>query len=214
MEVRLRVLEGKSTGQEISVAGPKFFIGRSDDCQLRPRSDMVSRHHCVILVDDDYVAVRDFGSKNGTMVNGELIRSEHELNDGDRLSVGPLEFEVRVAAGADKILTSETQAIQASAEHTVSDADANIDDEDLDLEHWFGGSQRNYAADADTKTVDMSELVSSRDYRKRKPGEDEEDPDAPKVVGVSSARAKKVTAASSRIAAQEALKKMLRNSGR
>ena len=32
---------------------------------------MISRHHCAIVVDQSYVAIRDFGSKNGTYVNNE-----------------------------------------------------------------------------------------------------------------------------------------------
>jgi pSer/pThr/pTyr-binding forkhead associated (FHA) protein len=99
MELKLKVLEGKSSGQEIAVSGKKFFIGRADDCNLRPNSDLISRHHCVLLVEDGYVGVRDFGSKNGTFVNDERVVGERELKAGDRLSVGPLRFEVHLAHG-------------------------------------------------------------------------------------------------------------------
>src|SRR6185295_4154930 len=99
MDLKLRVVEGKNAGQEISVPGSKFFIGRSEDCQLRPGSDLISRHHCVLLVEEGYVGVRDFGSKNGTYVNDERVVGERELKAGDRLSVGPLRFEVHLAHG-------------------------------------------------------------------------------------------------------------------
>ena len=38
MEVKLVVANGKNVGQEIPVPGPKFLIGRADDCQLRPEA--------------------------------------------------------------------------------------------------------------------------------------------------------------------------------
>ncbi len=97
MDMKLKVLEGKNAGQEISVKGNKFLIGRAEDCHLRPASEMISRHHCAILVEDGYMGIRDFGSKNGTYVNEERIVGERELKAGDRLAIGHLRFEVHVA---------------------------------------------------------------------------------------------------------------------
>ena len=94
MDVRLKVVSGSNDGQEVAVPGPKFFIGRAEDCHLRPKSEMVSRHHCALIIDGGTVALRDFGSKNGTYVNGERVASEVVLSPGDEVSVGPLRFEV------------------------------------------------------------------------------------------------------------------------
>ena len=74
MQVRLKVLRGKSAGKEVRVAGPKFVIGRAEEANLRPRSDVISRRHCEISIDGDVVTVRDMGSRNGTFVNGEAGR--------------------------------------------------------------------------------------------------------------------------------------------
>ncbi len=70
MELKLKIVQGKNAGQEVAITGQKFLIGRAEDCHMRPGSDMISRHHCAIVVDQSFVAVRDFGSKNGTYVNG------------------------------------------------------------------------------------------------------------------------------------------------
>lgn len=94
MEVKLRVLEGTNAGQEILLPVKKFFIGRAEECHLRPQSDLISRDHCAIVVEDAQVWINDFGSKNGTFVNGERVRREAPLKNGDRLRVGPLEFEI------------------------------------------------------------------------------------------------------------------------
>lgn len=97
MDVTLKVISGTNIGQELAVPAPRFFIGRAEDCQLRPKSDLISRHHCVLLVDNESFAVRDLGSRNGTFVNDERVMGERELKAGDRLKVGALEFVVHLA---------------------------------------------------------------------------------------------------------------------
>jgi len=94
MKIELKVVGGSRSGQLIPIAIPNFMIGRAEDCHLKPRSELISRYHCAILSEEGYVAVRDMGSKNGVYVNGERIYGEFELKNGDRLVIGPLEFEV------------------------------------------------------------------------------------------------------------------------
>ena len=122
MDLKLKVLEGKSVGQEIPVRGKKFFIGRAEDCQLRPGSDLISRHHCVLLVEDGYIGVRDFGSKNGTFINDERVVGERELKPGDRLTVGPLRFEVHIAHGLGGQKRPPVVDIKEAATRTAEDA--------------------------------------------------------------------------------------------
>ncbi|MDP6553660.1 MAG: FHA domain-containing protein [Pirellulaceae bacterium] len=102
MEVKLKVLTGKNTGKSISVPVKRFLIGRADDCHLRPKSDAISRNHCVILVSDDEAVVRDLNSRNGTLLNGEAVEGDHVLATGDVLKVGKIEFELAVKAKKKK----------------------------------------------------------------------------------------------------------------
>jgi pSer/pThr/pTyr-binding forkhead associated (FHA) protein len=99
MDLVLKISQGTNAGQEVTISCQTFLIGRAEDCHLRPGSEMVSRHHCAIVVDQAYVAVRDFGSKNGTYVNSQRVFGECELKSGDQLRVGPLEFEVLLRQG-------------------------------------------------------------------------------------------------------------------
>lgn len=94
MKVQLKVISGSKSGQLITINLPQFLIGRAEDCHLKPRSELISRYHCAILSEEGYVAIRDLGSKNGVFHNGHRVSLEEELKNGDKLLIGPLEFEV------------------------------------------------------------------------------------------------------------------------
>jgi pSer/pThr/pTyr-binding forkhead associated (FHA) protein len=94
MDLNLLVLQGKPQGKEIPVRVSPFVIGRGPECQLRPNSDLVSRLHCKLVIDGESVRIRDLGSSNGTIVDGERLTQEMTLDDGDIFQVGPLVFQV------------------------------------------------------------------------------------------------------------------------
>ena len=76
MELTLKVISGKHAGQKLRIPAPKFLIGRGEDCQLRPNSDLVSRHHCVLLVGSGGAVIRDLNSRNGTFVNDQKVAGD------------------------------------------------------------------------------------------------------------------------------------------
>ncbi len=94
LQAELRVLTGKHAGSVIPLPAGKFLIGREHDCHLRPNSDLVSRHHCVFTVDEFTARLRDLGSTNGTLLNGERLRGTAVLKPGDEVTVGNLTFTV------------------------------------------------------------------------------------------------------------------------
>jgi predicted component of type VI protein secretion system len=150
MDLKLKVLQGKNAGHEIAVSATKFFIGRAEDCHLRPGSDLISRHHCVLLVEEGYIGVRDFGSKNGTYVNEDRVIGERELKPGDRLTVGPLHFEVVVAHGLAAKKRPPVTDIKEAVARTAHDAAQDP----MDVTQWLAG-----APDGDTKTPPVESPV-------------------------------------------------------
>ena len=188
MEVQLKVLVGSSAGQSIKIAGPKFYIGRSEDCQLRPRSDLISRHHCALIVEGEYVAIRDFGSKNGTYVNGQRVSSEQELKPGDHLKVGPLEFEVLIDYGSlggpkKPKVTSVKEAAARAADSGVIKTKENP--QDIDLSQWLGedlvaeGDTREMPSPSETTEVSLGKMSSSSEQPIAPPKPDENQPNKP-----------------------------------
>lgn len=131
MRLKLVVIGGSHSGKEIPVSGPKFFIGRDRDCQLRPNSDVVSRHHCALIVEDGYVAVRDFNSKNGTLVDGVRVVGEQELQSGSELAIGPLRFLVQLDVemeGRKRPPIDSVKEVAKQPAQLMHGGDDNIDD--------------------------------------------------------------------------------------
>jgi pSer/pThr/pTyr-binding forkhead associated (FHA) protein len=92
MEATLHVLSGHNVGQIIRVFR-KLLIGRETDCDLRLGSEFVSAHHCVLLLDENALQIRDLGSKNGTFVSGRRIGTTvTSLLHGDALTIGDVHF--------------------------------------------------------------------------------------------------------------------------
>jgi pSer/pThr/pTyr-binding forkhead associated (FHA) protein len=114
---------GKMNQWAVAITRPFFVIGREADCQLRPISDMVSKHHCALLVGENAAFVHDLGSTNGTFVNDQQVRDKTELHDRDSLRVGPLLFTVRLEAGLlDLPKQQQPQASQETADDELAAA--------------------------------------------------------------------------------------------
>ena len=162
MEVQLVVASGSKAGQVIPVAGPKFIIGRADDCHLKPRSELISRYHCAIISEDGYVAVRDLGSKNGVFLNGEQISMEHELKNGDKLSVGPLEFFIHITVAVKGQKKPRVESVQDAVARTmeIQAADVPEDSKEAEVADWLlSGDESDQ--DQETKTIDAAEVFAA-----------------------------------------------------
>jgi len=97
MEAKLIVLDGNQQGKEIPLPETVFVIGRDARCHLRPHCSSVSKLHCAIASWAGLVKVKDLKSRNGTLLNGTRISGEIAAKDRDRLQIGTLSFEFRIA---------------------------------------------------------------------------------------------------------------------
>lgn len=225
MQVKLIVVHGKHAGQEVPVPGAKFFVGRAEDCDLRPQSDLISRHHCAILVEEGFVAVRDFGSKNGTYVNDQRVRTEAELKSGDHLKVGPLEFEVQLAVEVGGKKLSKVRTVQEAAARTAQPPRPKPVETaaEADLDDWL--EETAASPMVDTTTMDPTQTISLSAAKPSQPKPDEvppepgpeepmmeEEPQESHVPG-KFAGSLKTDAASSRDAASKGLKSLFRHFG-
>jgi predicted component of type VI protein secretion system len=128
MEARFTVISGPHRGQTFQVPRGKFILGREPDCHLVLDTNSVSRHHCVLLLDDYTLRIRDLSSKNGTFVNRNLTRiGERILAHGDTVRVGDLVIRVELesAAASTPAGSLETKAVEPDATQLDHRRDAN-----------------------------------------------------------------------------------------
>jgi CheY-like chemotaxis protein len=90
--------ESDSADVAVAVTHFPWVVGRLAGCDQRVDLPFISRRHCALFLRDDRVWVRDLGSRNGTYLNGEPLTVARPLQDGDRLSLSQLAFQVRLEA--------------------------------------------------------------------------------------------------------------------
>ncbi len=67
----------------------RIGLGRGQENQIQINQKGVSYSHLEILIDDDECTIRDLGSANGTLINGDLVMGEDKvIQDGDRMLIG------------------------------------------------------------------------------------------------------------------------------
>ncbi len=121
MKAKLRIKTGSLAGRELEIVGKKFVIGRSDSCQLRPKSESVSRKHCILVMREGRLLLQDLGSRNGTYINDKRLPSDKAkvLRDGDVLRVGKLTFDVLIEHGLTEAKRPEVTSVAEAAKRTV-----------------------------------------------------------------------------------------------
>jgi hypothetical protein len=75
-------------------AGGAVTLGRSPECDYIIRSATVSARHAELRRSAEGWSLRDLGSRNGTRVNGWLVK-EQKLADGDEVTFGDSTFVFR-----------------------------------------------------------------------------------------------------------------------
>src|ERR1044072_4803583 len=80
------------SGESIShdLAEESYTIGRAPENSIRLEDNSVSGRHAEIVVSDQNIVLKDLGSTNGTMVNGQPV-TETQLRAGDRIRFGKVE---------------------------------------------------------------------------------------------------------------------------
>ena len=125
--------------------------GREVKCAIMLNDNSVSRQHSSITRLAEGYLLRDLGSSNGTYVNGQRIQ-EYLLCDGDRVSIGDIEFwfeapaedSLKVTGG---LSSGGDQAIKAGSGGDISGGGFSLDpsassfgddddDEDEGTEAW------------------------------------------------------------------------------
>lgn len=102
-------LVSRGRGSIILVVGSKRItlgngtheVGRDRDCEVLLNDAGVSRRHARFVVTGRSVVVEDLGSKNGTLVNGTLIKRPTPIASGDEITFGSAKTSIETSRGED-----------------------------------------------------------------------------------------------------------------
>jgi serine phosphatase RsbU (regulator of sigma subunit) len=83
----LHVVPTRGEPFDHALEGESVVVGRSSDCDLVLADRFLSRRHTRIFKSDDSWMVEDLGSRNGTLLNGDLVGEPTALKIGDRLQL-------------------------------------------------------------------------------------------------------------------------------
>ena len=147
VKVKLTIIQGSLIGKEfIFEERTTCIIGRHKDCYPRLPSDeqnlTISRYHCLLDINPPDVRVRDFGSRNGTYINGKKIGQrqpehtpetaakiqfpEYDLKSGDQIQLGNTIFQVSIEveteippemANSDQVCQQKTVEISTNSQN-------------------------------------------------------------------------------------------------
>lgn len=207
MQVKLKVIGGSNAGKEIKIPLAKFFIGRSEDCHLRAQSDLISRHHCALLIEEGRVVARDLKSRNGTLVNGEKITGDVQLKTGDNLKVGPLEFEVLVDHSLGGVKKSKVSDPKQAAERVAQTDKKGSGNMEEDINSWLEEADEEERTKRITSPETRQFRLDSADYQALLQAGQDPSKATPEMIAAAHDTAKQAAAAASETKAEDDKKK-------
>lgn len=94
-EAFLIVVEGNTPGRVFALSHNTMLVGRIDGADVLISDPSVSGRHARIINGSHGFEIEDLDSTNGTFIGGQRVRRSR-LNNGDRVTVGSVEFTFRV----------------------------------------------------------------------------------------------------------------------
>lgn len=115
MKIKITVLKDGGQGPPpTEFTGPtSILIGRGKDADIQIDDSAVSRHHCLINVEQTGAHIQDLETPNGTFVNGVQVVARR-LNDGDVLRIGAASLSVSCVDEIPQTLNIETKIFNPS----------------------------------------------------------------------------------------------------
>lgn len=116
---RVRVIFGTDKGAIHVITVPKVTIGRGEDNEILLPDLKASRKHAEFIFDGAQWGLKDLGSANGLLVNGQLTR-QALLRSGDHVQIGESVVEFLNAEASTQMLKAPIKDIQhIQQEHAV-----------------------------------------------------------------------------------------------
>jgi serine phosphatase RsbU (regulator of sigma subunit) len=146
----VRGADGSRGRVPLSAAGG--VIGRRGDAQILLESTTVSRQHAQLSLDPATLRwrIRDLGSRNGTLVNGEPV-TERALSPGDQIQVGNFQLMLVVTSTGRFAVASTATADEANHSVLLTHGPVKLSDDD-------GGGRLTSLGDIEPPRVATAQL--------------------------------------------------------
>src|SRR5215212_1141781 len=89
--VRFMIYQPNLAPLEVNVPAGLITLGRATDCTIPLKDRYLSRRHAEVVFQNGSALVRDCGSVNGTMLNGQKLTTAVALQAGDKIVLGDTE---------------------------------------------------------------------------------------------------------------------------
>jgi serine phosphatase RsbU (regulator of sigma subunit)/pSer/pThr/pTyr-binding forkhead associated (FHA) protein len=104
MTAQLEITDSAGSTRVVALGQESLSLGRSPDNDLAyPADTRLSRRHLLFQPNPAGWMVSDLGSKNGTLLNGQMLTAASVLRPGDRINAGQLTVEFGEAAPLSKL---------------------------------------------------------------------------------------------------------------
>ncbi len=125
----IQILSPDGQNRFVPLDADRISLGRSSAAELSfPDDNGLSRQHLAIERDGDGWALRDLGSKNGTMLNGVKVTGRVALQPGDRVAAGHLVLIFDSSSSqATKPVVVFDQHAETERDHTSSTVITHLD---------------------------------------------------------------------------------------
>lgn len=101
------VLDGPNGSATASLTSGHLVLGRTADNDVVVPDPAASSRHCELAVEEGVLLLRDLGSSNGTLVNGQRVTIV-TLNDGDVVRIGQTQGRIQVIGDDGKPMGVKT----------------------------------------------------------------------------------------------------------
>ena len=122
MDVNLVLLKKDGSQKVLPLPSRVTVIGRRRDCDLFIPLSKVSKRHCQLSYSKGELKVRDLGSRNGTIINGEQV-DKAVIQPGDSIKIGPVTFVFQID-GQPETVSQSNVATQETSRKTKPKKDA------------------------------------------------------------------------------------------